>query len=117
MGKNGRLIIPYYFQSTDFLLAIARHPSQLYAALLEGLLTFCFVQWRFWKTDVTKRNPGQLSGEFLMSTLLRITNEFFREPDATLLLGMTRGQFYSLFLILAGGIVIFWAKQSTKVKQ
>ena len=105
-------------KAPDFLLAIARHPSQLYAALLEGLLTFCFVQWRFWKTDVTKRNPGQLSGEFLIVySIARITNEFFREPDATLLLGMTRGQFYSLFLILAGGIVIFWAKQSTKVKQ
>ena len=105
-------------KAPDFLLSIARHPSQLYAALLEGLLTFCFVQWRFWKTDVTKRNPGQLSGEFLIVySIARITNEFFREPDATLLLGMTRGQFYSLFLILAGGIVIFWAKQSTKVKQ
>lgn len=105
-------------KAPDFLLSIARHPSQLYAALLEGLLTFCFVQWRFWKTDVTKRNPGQLSGEFLIFyAIARITNEFFREPDATLLLGMTRGQFYSLFLILAGGIVIFWAKQSAKLKQ
>lgn len=105
-------------KAPDFLLSIARHPSQLYAALLEGLLTFCFVQWRFWKTDVTKRNPGQLSGEFLIVyAIARITNEFFREPDATLLLGMTRGQFYSLFLILAGGIVIFWAKQSAKLKQ
>ena len=104
-------------KAPDFLLSIARHPSQLYAALLEGLLTFCFVQWRFWKTDVTKRNPGQLSGEFLIVyAIARITNEFFREPDATLLLGMTRGQFYSLFLILAGGIVIFWAKQSAKLK-
>ena len=52
----------------------------------------------------------------IVYAIARITNEFFREPDATLLLGMTRGQFYSLFLILAGGIVIFWAKQSAKTQ-
>jgi len=30
---------------------------------------------------------------------------------------MTRGQFYSLFLILSGGIIIYWAKQSEKSKE
>ena len=87
--------------------AFARHPSQLYAAALEGLLTFAFVQWRFWKSDVTKKYPGRLSGEFLIFYgLARIANECFREPDASLIMGISRGQFYSIFLILAGLLLI-----------
>ena len=94
-------------KAPDFTLGIARHPSQIYAAILEGLLTFIFVQWRFWKSDVTKKNPGRLSGEFLVFyALARITNEFFREPDASLILGISRGQFYSIFLIVGGLLLI-----------
>jgi phosphatidylglycerol:prolipoprotein diacylglycerol transferase len=100
-------------KSPDFALGIARHPSQLYAAVLEGLLTFIFVQWRFWKSDVTKKNPGRLSGEFLIFyALARITNEFFREPDASLILGISRGQFYSIFLIVGGLLLIKTAGRS-----
>jgi phosphatidylglycerol:prolipoprotein diacylglycerol transferase len=32
--------------------------------------------------------------------------EIFREPDAGLILGLTRGTFYSIFMIIAGTIVI-----------
>ena len=86
-----------------FAAGIARHPSQLYAAVLEGLLTFAFVQWRFWKTDVTTRVPGRLAGEFLVVySIARIIDEFFREPDASLIMGMSRGQYYSLFLAASG---------------
>jgi phosphatidylglycerol:prolipoprotein diacylglycerol transferase len=93
-------------KAPGFAQEIARHPSQIYAATLEGLCTFAFVQWRFWKTDVTQRVPGRLAGEFLIAySIARICNEFFREPDASLIMGMTRGQFYSIFLIL-GGIVL-----------
>ena len=94
-------------KAPDFALGVARHPSQLYAAALEGLLTFAFVQWRFWKSDVTKKFPGRLSGEFLIFYgLARIANECFREPDASLIMGISRGQFYSIFLILAGLLLI-----------
>ncbi|MBT3568889.1 MAG: prolipoprotein diacylglyceryl transferase [Opitutae bacterium] len=90
----------------DFAEGIARHPSQLYAAALEGLLTFTYIQWRFWKTNISTRVPGRLSGEFLVVyAFARIADEFFREPDASLILGMSRGQFYSLFLA-AGGIAL-----------
>ena len=100
-------------RSPDFALGIARHPSQLYAAVLEGLLTFIFVQWRFWKSDVTKKNPGRLYGEFLIFyALARITNEFIREPDASLILGISRGQFYSIFLIVGGLLLIKTAGRS-----
>ena len=99
-------------KAPDFTLAVARHPSQLYAALLEGVIPFCYVQWRFWRSSITSNFPGHLAGEFLIVySIARIMNEFFREPDASLLLGMTRGQFYSLFLFIGGMIVIYWARK------
>lgn len=87
-----------------------RHPSQLYEAALEGVFLLAYTQWRFWRTDVLN-SPGRLSGEFLaLYAIVRIFGEFFREPDAGLILGMSRGIFYSLFL-LAGGAVLMLASR------
>ena len=102
-------------KAPGFLEGVARHPSQLYAATLEGLCTFVFIQWRFWKSDVTQRVPGRFAGEFLVAyAIARIVNEFFRQPDATLIMGMSRGQFYSLFLVLGGVILIRIAEAKVK---
>ena len=99
-------------KAPDFLLGVARHPSQIYAATLEGLIPFIYVQWRFWKTNITNRCPGQLTGEFLfIYSIGRIINEIFREPDASLILSMSRGQFYSIFLAIGGILLIFIARQ------
>jgi phosphatidylglycerol:prolipoprotein diacylglycerol transferase len=86
-----------------------RHPSQLYAAVLEGALLFAYAQWRFWRT----RTPaGQLGGEFLIAYgIVRIFGELFREPDAALIMGLNRGQFYSIFMILAGAAIIRIARR------
>lgn len=85
----------------------ARHPSQLYAAMLEGFLIFAYLQWRFWKTATPVRQPGRITGEFLIIYgVARVITEMFREPDASLLLGMTRGTLYSLLMVIAGAIVI-----------
>jgi len=85
----------------------ARHPSQLYAAALEGFLIFAYLQWRFWKTDAPLRQPGRITGEFLIIYgVARVITEMFREPDASLLLGLTRGTLYSLLMLVAGAIVI-----------
>jgi len=86
-----------------------RHPSQLYEAALEGFLLLAFVQWRFWKTSVVQRQPGRLAGEFLLGyAVVRIVCEVFREPDAgvQLILGLSRGTFYSVFLIVGGVTVV-----------
>jgi len=92
---------------TPTALIAARHPSQLYEAGLEGAVLLIYTQWRFWKSRVTDR-PGALSGEFLaLYGLLRIFGELFREPDAGLIMGLSRGTFYSLFLILAGILLRF----------
>jgi phosphatidylglycerol:prolipoprotein diacylglycerol transferase len=83
-----------------------RHPSQLYEAGLEGLLLFTFMQWRFWKSDAVRMQPGRIAGEFLIAyAFARAIGEIFREPDAGLILGLSRGTFYSIFLV-AGGVAL-----------
>ena len=85
-----------------------RHPSQLYEAALEGALLLAFMQWRFWRSDVVQKKPGRLTGEFLIAyAAVRIIGEFFREPDIDVSrpFGLSRGTFYSLFLI-AGSLVL-----------
>lgn len=91
-----------------------RHPSQLYEAALEGALLFAYMQWRFWRSDTARRQPGRLSGEFLMAyAVARAIGELFREPDAGLILGLSRGTFYSIFLIGAGlGLILRSSRKS-----
>jgi phosphatidylglycerol---prolipoprotein diacylglyceryl transferase len=91
----------------------ARHPSQLYEAGLEGALLLIYIQWRFWKTNVLIW-PGKLAGEFLIIyAVVRIFGEQFREPDASLIAGLSRGSFYSIFLF-AGGLYLIL--RSRKIK-
>ena len=99
--------------NTPLHLMLPRHPSQLYEAALEGLLLLAFLQWRFWRTDVVRTQPGRLVGEFLIGyAVVRMIGETFREPDASLLLGVSRGTFYSVFLIVAGLVLVL--RQPTK---
>lgn len=88
---------------TPLHLMLPRHPSQLYEAALEGLVLLGFMQWRFWRSDVVRAQPGRLAGEFLLGyAVVRAIGETFREPDASLILGLSRGTFYSVFLVAAG---------------
>lgn len=78
-----------------------RHPSQLYEAVVEGLLLFAIMlamrlKWR-------NLYHGVITGTFfLLYAIGRIFVENFREPDSSMVLGMTKGQFYSIFLVAAG---------------
>ncbi len=77
-----------------------RHPSQLYEAVLEGLVLFAIL-W-FLRTRLQLRN-GVLTGLFFAGyAILRMMGEVFREPDAPFTGPFTRGQFLSLFLLLIG---------------
>ena len=70
---------------------------------MEGALLLTYLQLRFWRSKVVAKHPGRLAGEFLIGyALLRIAGETFREPDASLILGLSRGTFYSLFMIAMG---------------
>ena len=80
-----------------------RHPSQLYEALGEGLFLSAIllaVRLRF------PRLPhGILTGLFfLLYAVARISLECVRQPDSgsEAILGLTRGQFFSLFMIVVG---------------
>ncbi len=82
---------------------VPRHPSQLYEAGLEGVLLFAYIQWRLWRSDTVRDRPGALAGEFLIGyACARSIGELFREPDASLIMGLSRGTFYSLFMIAFG---------------
>jgi len=90
-------------------LQIARHPSQLYEAALEGLVLFVIV----WIYSSKPRAQGTVSGLFLIGYgLFRIIVEFFREPDAVpgfvIANWVTMGQLLSVPLII-GGVVLFIA--------
>ncbi len=94
---------------TPVELIPARHPSQLYAAALEGLLLLALLQTLAARTDWLSRAPGRISGVFLIAyAIVRSITEIFREPDAGLILGLSRGTFYSIFLVL-GGVALLLA--------
>ena len=78
----------------------ARHPSQLYEAFFEGIVLFGIL----WFVRTRTRQPnGVLTGLFFICyAIFRIIIENFREPDAELIGPLTRGQFFSFFLIAIG---------------
>ena len=90
---------------------IPRHPSQIYEALLEGLLLFV-VLYIMVRRGALQRT-GLISGVFMMGyAVTRSTAELFREPDSYLgfiVHGLTMGQLLSLPMFLVGLWVTIWA--------
>ncbi len=102
----------YHALTGTWEYGVPRHPSQLYQAGLEGLLLLLYMQARFWTGKHLRF--GRLTGEYLIGyAILRIFGEIFREPDrgVTLILGMSRGTFYSLFLIAGGLAAIAFSRK------
>ena len=86
-----------------------RHPSQLYAAVLEGLLLFAILL--LVRTKARNLPDGIITGLFfLLYAIVRIADEFFREPDdgSYRILGLTKGQFYSTFMVVIGLAFLLW---------
>ena len=101
------VIFPHNEYDRGLSEALPRHPSQLYAAALEGALMLAYMQWRFWRSNAARERPGRLSAEFLIAyAIVRVVAEIYREPDASLLFGVSRGVFYSLFMIAAGAVIL-----------
>ncbi len=97
-----------------------RHPSQLYEGALEGI--FLFVVLYLVRTRVKNLRDGVLTGLFfLLYAIVRISVENFREPDSDLILGITKGQFYSAFMIVIGLAFLLyglkWGGRSTPGQQ
>jgi phosphatidylglycerol:prolipoprotein diacylglycerol transferase len=95
---------------------VARHPSQLYEAGLEGIVLFLILWFLFWRTRA-RYEPGKLVGAFLLGYgAFRFLVEFVREPDAQLVefasaTGLHMGQWLSLPMILVGLYLIITAKR------
>lgn len=86
-----------------------RHPSQLYEALLEGLVAGAVLWLAYRKRGAVAGREGGLSGLFLVVyAAARILVEFFREPDAqlgTVVGPFSMGQVLSVAM-LAGGLYL-----------
>lgn len=96
-----------------------RHPSQLYEAGLEGLLTLIVLAVLVWKFKALKR-PGLVAGVFgILYGSSRIFVEFFRVPDAQIGYYMgfiTQGMILSMPMIILGIYFIITSKNA-KYKQ
>ena len=90
----------------------ARHPSQLYEALLEGLVMF-FVLWWF---SAKPRARYAVSGMFaLLYGVFRFAVEFVRMPDNGVYVAfgwLTRGQILSLPLVVLGVLLLVMSRRA-----
>ncbi|HWU70545.1 MAG TPA: prolipoprotein diacylglyceryl transferase, partial [Pseudoxanthomonas sp.] len=104
LGLNATQLQAQY--AAGMLDRFARHPTQLYEALLEGLVLFCVLWWYSRKP----RPRYAVSGLFaLLYGVFRFAVEFVRVPDQQLqyLAGgwLTMGQLLSLPLVVVG---LYW---------
>lgn len=99
--------------------ALPRHPSQLYEALLEGLVTFLVLLL------IATRRPqpprGVIFGWMLtLYGVFRIVVEFFRQPDVQIGFlpgGITMGQLLSLPVLVAGVTLVVWSSHRALPEQ
>ena len=94
---------------------VARHPSQIYEAILEGIILFILINYLALKKQLLFRT-GYISGLFLVSySVLRIFSENFREPDIHLgyfFNYFSMGTILSSITFLAGCFIIFFIKKN-----
>ncbi len=95
--------------------SIARHPSQIYEAFLEGLILFILINFLAIKKEMLEKH-GYISGLFLiLYSILRIVSENFREPDKQLgylFNYISMGIILSIITFFSGCIIIFLIKRN-----
>ena len=100
-GKETVLPWGVKFEKIDNLY---RHPSQLYEAFFEGLILLVILI--FFQKSVSAKNPGFISGIFLIFySFFRFVIEFFRVPDVQLgyvFLNLSMGQILCLIFFIFG---------------
>ena len=110
VGKVTNVYWGVMFPKIDNLI---RHPSQLYEAVLEGILLFLVMNFLYFKKNY---KIGNCSSFFLIFYgIFRISAEFFREPDIQIgyLIGsISMGMLLSALMIFAG-IIIYFKKNDT----
>ena len=94
---------------------ISRHPSQIYEAILEGIVLFILINFFALKKQLLFKT-GYISSFFLVSySILRMLSEIFREPDAHLSLFLnyfSLGTLLSLSTLIAGLVIIMSVKKN-----
>ena len=94
----------------------ARHPSQLYEAVLEGLALFLVLNWMIFRFRALQV-PGRVTGLFVLGYgAARLVSEQFRMPDAHIGFlpgGLTMGMVLSLPMIAVGIGLLFWTRVRT----
>ena len=109
-GRETNILWSVIFTKID---NITRHPSQIYEALLEGIILF-FILFFFIKKNYLLK-PGLISSLFLIFySLFRFLVEFFRVPDeqvGLIYLNLTIGQIISL-IFLSFGFYLFFIKKN-----
>ena len=109
-GRETNILWSVIFTKID---NITRHPSQIYEALLEGVILF-FILFFFIKKNYLLK-PGLTSSLFLIFySLFRFLVEFFRVPDEQvgfIYLNLTIGQIISL-IFLSFGFYLFFIKKN-----
>jgi phosphatidylglycerol:prolipoprotein diacylglycerol transferase len=103
--------------SSGALDHLARHPSQLYQAGMEGIALFILLMW-FARIP---RPPATVSGLFLTGYgIFRIFAEFFREPDTHIGFlaadWLTMGMLLSVPMIIAGVVLMAWGYRNKKFR-
>ena len=110
-GKISTVPWAVIFPNVD---SMPRHPSQLYEAILEGLVLFLIINYLALKKGLIYKT-GFISAFFLIAySVLRIFSEIFREPDMQLGLlfnNFSMGTLLSLLTIIIG---LFIAKSIKK---
>ena len=98
--------------------AVPRHPSELYEALLEGVLLLAVMLLLVRRAAIRER-AGMLTGIFLLGyAVLRATAEHFRQPDPFLnylAFGTTMGQLLCLPMAIAGIGLILYARRRPRL--
>lgn len=95
---------------------LARHPSQLYQSLMEGLLLFIVL----WLYSARPRPAGAVTGLFGVGYgTARIIGEFFRQPDAHIGFiafdWLTMGMLLSTPMVIIGLGMMAWAYKKNPV--
>lgn len=114
-GRKSNCSICMIFPADPFKMP--RHPSQLYEAFFEGFILFLIINILFFYSKM-RRIYGLIGGFFLIYySIIRISIEFFREPDIQvgfLFNYFTLGQIFSLLMLLSGIFVILYSIKISK---
>ena len=94
---------------------IARHPSQIYEAILEGVVLFVLINFLALKKKLLFKT-GYISGLFLiLYSILRIFSENFREPDqhiGYIFNYFSMGIMLSILTLISGILIMFFIKKN-----